>query len=197
MKALSTASLDRFLAQQKSNRKLRLFACACALRVWHLINKEELKDCLQRSERFAEGGLHDDFRIETFNLGLLNSKSRAGLAVVSTAWETALGAAEHTASNAAQAAPRRAGRKAQTELINCIFGLQKSRKDPLDPRWLTSTVVDLAQAIYEEHAFGRMPILSDALMDAGCDNEEIILHCRSGGPHVRGCWVVDLLTGKE
>jgi hypothetical protein len=45
--------------------------------------------------------------------------------------------------------------------------------------------------------FERLPILADALMDAGCDSEEVIDHCRSDGPHVRGCWVVDLLTGRE
>ncbi len=62
----------------------------------------------------------------------------------------------------------------------------------LDPRWLTSTVLDLARTIYDERVYERMPILADALMDAGCDSEEILSHCRSGGPHVRGCWVVDL-----
>mgnify|MGYP001076712257 FL=1 len=42
-----------------------------------------------------------------------------------------------------------------------------------------------------------MPLLADALMDAGCDHEEILAHCRGEGPHVRGCWVVDLVLGKE
>jgi hypothetical protein len=67
----------------------------------------------------------------------------------------------------------------------------------IDPRWLTASVLDLARAIYDERAFERMPILADALMDAGCDNEEILNHCRGDGPHVRGCWVVDLLLGKK
>ena len=84
----------------------------------------------------------------------------------------------------------------QAFLLRDIFG-NPFRPITLDPRWLTSTVVDLAQAIYNERAFDRMPILSDALMDAGCDSEDIILHCRGDGPHVRGCWVVDLLLGKE
>jgi hypothetical protein len=66
-----------------------------------------------------------------------------------------------------------------------------------DPRWLTSTVVDLARVIYEQRDFERLPVLADALMDAGCDSEELLAHCRSEGPHVRGCWVVDLLTGRE
>ena len=42
-----------------------------------------------------------------------------------------------------------------------------------------------------------MPILADALEDAGCTNQDILNHCRGGGEHVRGCWVVDLLLGKE
>ncbi len=55
----------------------------------------------------------------------------------------------------------------------------------------------LAKYIRDEKAFDRMPILADALMDAGCDSEEIVHHCRAGGPHVRGCWVADLILGKE
>ena len=74
---------------------------------------------------------------------------------------------------------------------------RKLFRGEIDPRWLTSTVIDLAQVIDEERAFDRIPILADALMDAGCDNEEIIAHCRSESPHIRGCWVVDLLLGKE
>jgi hypothetical protein len=66
-----------------------------------------------------------------------------------------------------------------------------------DPRWRTSDTVGLAQAIYDDRAFDRLPILADALMDAGCEDEQIISHCRSDGPHVRGCWVVDLVLGKE
>ncbi|WP_227254714.1 hypothetical protein [Frigoriglobus tundricola] len=66
----------------------------------------------------------------------------------------------------------------------------------VDPSWLTSTVAALAEGIYQEHAFDRMPILADALQDAGCDNADILNHCRGESPHVRGCWVVDLLLGK-
>jgi hypothetical protein len=65
------------------------------------------------------------------------------------------------------------------------------------PEWRTSTVVALATGIYAERAFDRMPILADALQDAGCDNEDILNHCRSEGVHVRGCWVVDLVLAKE
>lgn len=67
----------------------------------------------------------------------------------------------------------------------------------LDPRWHSSTVLDLARAIYDERVWERVPILADALMDAGCDSYDIIEHRRGLGPHTRGCWVVDLLLGKS
>jgi hypothetical protein len=63
--------------------------------------------------------------------------------------------------------------------------------------WRTSTVVALAKVMYESRDFTAMPILADALQDAGCTNDDILDHCRGNGPHVRGCWVVDLVLGKE
>src|SRR5262249_15547114 len=65
-----------------------------------------------------------------------------------------------------------------------------------DCSWLTSNVTGLAQAIYDERACARLPILADALEDAGCTTADILGHCRGGGEHVRGCWVVDLVLGK-
>jgi hypothetical protein len=69
--------------------------------------------------------------------------------------------------------------------------------DPVWLRWNDRTVLRLTAAIYEGHRFGDLPLLHDALLDAGCDNEDILDHCRHPGPHVRGCWVLDLLLGKE
>ena len=63
--------------------------------------------------------------------------------------------------------------------------------------WNDRLVVRLAQAIYEERRWRDLPILHDALLDAGCDNEDILAHCKSAGPHVRGCWVIDRLLAKE
>jgi hypothetical protein len=70
------------------------------------------------------------------------------------------------------------------------------RVDPSWRLWNDGTVVKIAQGIYEERAFDRLPILHDALLDAGCDCMDILTHCRSVGPHERGCWVVDLVLGK-
>jgi len=93
------------------------------------------------------------------------------------------------------AAERSEFRAKQAELLREVF-LHHFIPVTLDRRWLTATVIDLARTIYDETVFERMPILADALMDAGCDNEEIISHCQGPGPHLLGCWVLDLLLGK-
>jgi hypothetical protein len=71
------------------------------------------------------------------------------------------------------------------------------RRVALEPTWLTPNVTAIAANIYEERAFDRLPILADALEEAGCINTDVLSHCRGVGPHMRGCWVVDLLTGRK
>jgi hypothetical protein len=61
----------------------------------------------------------------------------------------------------------------------------------------SDSVAKLAHSIYEDRAFNRLPIVADALEDAGCADPAILEHCRGPGPHVRGCWVIDLLLGKS
>jgi hypothetical protein len=82
-------------------------------------------------------------------------------------------------------------------LLRCIFGPLPFRPVALDRAFLTPTGAALAYSSYYERAFDRLPILADALEEAGCTNSEILGHCRGPGPHVRGCWVVDLILGKE
>ena len=84
----------------------------------------------------------------------------------------------------------------QATVVRCVVG-NPFRPVTADPRWLSETVVSLATGIYAERAFDRMPILADAIEEAGCDHGDVLAHCRGPGPHVRGCWVVDLLLGKE
>ena len=92
-----------------------------------------------------------------------------------------------------------AERGVQAGLLRCICGNPFSPRSPL-PRavlvWNGEMVCRLAQVIYDERAFDRLPILADALEDAGCENADILNHCRHPGEHMRGCWVVDLLLGK-
>jgi hypothetical protein len=66
----------------------------------------------------------------------------------------------------------------------------------LDPAWTTPTVVQLARSLYEERRFQDLPVLADALEEAGCQDQSILEHLRSTGPHVRGCWPLDLILGR-
>jgi hypothetical protein len=84
----------------------------------------------------------------------------------------------------------------QANLLRDIFG-NPFRPVTFSPDWRTDTVLTLARQMYESREFRAMPILADALQDAGCDNDDILNHCRQSGEHVRGCWVVDLLTGRK
>jgi hypothetical protein len=88
---------------------------------------------------------------------------------------------------------------AQCAILHDIFG-NPFRPVALDPAWLQwdgGTVRKIAQAIYDDRAFDRLPVLADALEEAGCADRDLLDHCRSGGEHVRGCWAVDLLLGKQ
>ncbi len=80
--------------------------------------------------------------------------------------------------------------------LACVFG-DPFRPVGFDPSWRSETAVALAKGIYDDRAFDRLPILADALEEAGCDAADVLNHCRGPGPHARGCWVVDGVLGKE
>jgi hypothetical protein len=92
-------------------------------------------------------------------------------------------------------------RESWTALLRCIFGNPfQPLGRAIDPAWLPwhdGTIRKLAQANYDGRAFDRLPILADALEEAGCTNTDILNHCRQPGEHVRGCWVIDLLLGRS
>jgi hypothetical protein len=85
----------------------------------------------------------------------------------------------------------------QCGILRDIFGNPFHKRRKFDARWRTNTALLLAKSMHESRDFSAMPILADALQDAGCDDDDVLNHCRGLGPHVRGCWVVDLLLGKE
>ena len=85
------------------------------------------------------------------------------------------------------------------DMLREIFG-NPFRLPQIDPYWLSRNdraAARMAQSIYDERAFDRMAILADALEDGGCQDAAILGHCRQADPHVPGCWVLDLLLGKE
>jgi hypothetical protein len=92
---------------------------------------------------------------------------------------------------------KNAARGEDRKFLRDIFG-NPFRKVKLNKKWLTDTAVTLSRQMYDAREFSAMPILADALQDAGCDNDDILAHCRDTSlTHVRGCWVVDLVLGKS
>jgi hypothetical protein len=87
----------------------------------------------------------------------------------------------------------------QADLVRCILG-NPFRSPRIDPAWIHAhdgAARRVAQATYDDHAFADLPILADALEDAGCTDDAVLSHCRAPGPHARGCWVVDVVLGKQ
>jgi len=86
-------------------------------------------------------------------------------------------------------------RSKQLHFFRDIFG-NPFRPVSINPFWMTPTIKALAQFVYDDRAFNQMPLLAAELEKAWCKNEEILGHCRGPGPHVRGCWALDLVLGK-
>jgi hypothetical protein len=211
-----------YLRGKASDRKLRLFAVACCRRIWRVLADERSKRAVEVLERFADGtGTVEDVleaRAHAESAMIQSAESIHG-AESNTLWAAAASArngvfnvmlSRHCARKAARSAriaaacaagegAAAAERAAQVALLRDLFGNPFRSAPRIDPAWLawnSGTVRKLAEAIYEERAFDRLPVLSDALEDAGCADAEILTHCRSGGAHARGCWVIDLLLEK-
>lgn len=182
-----------FLRNQASTRRLRLFAIACRRSrfMWSRRSKSQRREIyhLERSIDEAAGPR------TSFAEAYEEAERAAGIAL---SWSGRPRDDRECSEEDAKRANARYDKELayQRRVLHCIFG-NPFRHVTLDPVWLTGSVVNLAQGIYDERAFDRMPILADALEDAGCHNQDILQHCRAGGEHVIGCWVVDLLLGKE
>lgn len=172
-----------------SDRKLRLFAVAACRTVWHHFPNRRCQLAVDAAELFADG-LMDENELSVARAGALDTIE---LIVNEQFKGVAWARVSAEAATVPVLVPQLAG---TAPLLRDIFG-NPFCPVTVDPIWLTSTVTSLTAVIYAERAFDRMPILADALEDAGCDNIDILSHCRGDGPHVRGCWVVDLLLGKE
>jgi len=191
-------------------RKLRLFACGCCRLIWERLEDPRLRAVLEVAERFAEGGASavelEAARESIAPLTRGGYRSGDPGAQQRTAAGMVAGAAREKPFEAAfdmttYPLPL-AGYWAVADesallcdLLRCVFG-NPFRPITLDARWRTATVTKMARALYEERNFEDLPILADALEEAGCTNADILGHCRGSAPHVRGCWVVDLLLGK-
>lgn len=199
--------------KRAGRRKLRLFACACCRCLWSLFkNEPHCVEVIEATERFADGELSAIVvqRLdESLQIPLVSSVVQtlmlAARAVASTDVRfAAVGALEFCAQARAFDVPDSdyltvmdSQRSWAAAVLRCIFG-NPFRPATFDPAWRTSDVLALARGIYDTRAFGRMPILVDALQDAGCNDDGVLSHCRdTAAPHARGCWVVDLVLNKS
>jgi hypothetical protein len=210
-----------FLRDRISERKVLLFNCACCRETWpHLGDGDrkaaalaeisaddptailELQRRLDPEQAAALAIAHLNNQTVREDLAaLLTTQTHIRLGLLGKDW--AVGILAHEAAMlSAKVVPECARQevqsheeKKQAELVRDIFG-NPFRPVTLDPSWVTSTVTALARQMYESRDLSAMPILADALQDAGCDSDDILDHCRGPGPHVRGCWVVDALLNK-
>jgi hypothetical protein len=177
------------LLQGSSERKLRLLACAFCRRLWPLLTDDDGR-AVEVAERYAEGFATDEERDAARRAEGQVSRA-AGTATFAHPWAGAWMTAAHAAEAGLDA-------QAQCDLIREVFG-NPFRSVPIDAGWLiwnSRTIPKLGQAIYDEPAFDRLAVLADALEDAGCTVQAILEHLRGPGPHVRGCWALDLILGK-
>jgi hypothetical protein len=221
---INPVPMVRFLRGKTSDRKLRLFAVACCRRSCSVLPDEWRRKMVGVAEREADGfDTKDALRLaEQQARAAIPSFSRPTEKV---ALAGAIGVMMPKATDAARVAcnwagqlrlvlvyeqqahdpqPRTISKKKilaewgveAVALLRCIFG-NPFRPMRIEPAWTTPTVKGLAQAMYDERAFDRLPVLADALEDAGCINGDILNHCRQPSVHVRGCCVVDLILGKQ
>lgn len=207
-------------------RKLRLLGCACCRLMWHDLVDSHSRAAVEVGERYADGlATWEEIRdarlaaeedtptparlvdFERLPAAERVERSAAASARSVCRAEDGWNFVEHARDvirNTLQVARDEAFGPGEGEtsgivisLIRDIFGPLSFRPVVVVPAWLTSAVTALAQQMYDSRDFAAMPILADALEESGCDNAEILNHCRSDSPHVRGCWVVDLVLGKE
>jgi len=206
---LASRSVDEmfeFIQPTVSARKARLLGCACVSWMWQWGLEEAVPEAVYIAEAFADNAATDE------ELSRAGNDVRALRLEFEESWRPLPRAYEviecllsrrddhgvigelYTFAADMNVLDEPEWAK-MSEFVREIFG-NPFRPVSLDPKWLTTDVVALARGIYDERAFDRMPILADALQDAGCTNEDILNHCRDTNQiHVRGCWVVDLVLG--
>jgi hypothetical protein len=199
----------QLLRDKASARKLRLFAVACCRRVSEMASfgeitvAERAADGLATEVELAEARAEAErgFQLAAGQFSYVPAPQylHADAAAMEVTWSSAWEAAEST-SVEITALVGEGERPAQAALLRDIFGNPFRPAPTKAPGWLhwkDGVVRKLAEAVYEERAFHCLPILADALEEAGCTDSALIAHYRQPSEHVRGCWAVDLVLGKE
>jgi hypothetical protein len=180
-----------------TERKARLFTVAHCRQHWQAQGQAG-QTAVEVAEKYADG-LANNHELEAVRETFRDWNSSSSF-IENSAWAATC----DKAWEGARCVSFRTGGKsdwtqfttARCAIVRDIFG-NPFRPFTIDATWLTPNVVAVAHTIYDERRFQDMPILADALEEAGCTNGDILAHCRSEGPHVRGCWVVDLILGKQ
>jgi hypothetical protein len=208
------------LGHRPTDRRLRLFACACCREAWHLLPDPRLRTAVEVAEQFEDGfedvealnaanraaevAYHGDRLVEEECDPTTAEEWAADAVCILSQRSFPSGAedADEVASRVAlalspdQEEPDPEVRAVQAALLRDVVGRLDGVR-PLQASWLKPAVVALARDIYDHRSFERLPLLADALEAAGCDDGEVLNHCRVIGRHVRGCWVLDLVLGKS
>lgn len=192
-----------YLGRRVSNRKLRLFGCACYRHVPRFIEDERVWMAVEVSERYADGLVNRRELTRALSVAFVKMWTNAGSMAFPT--PRCIRAARHATARAARDGA--AERQYQAAVLRDIFGSPRFRPIPVQRSWLAwndSIVQSLAEAVYEERSLpegmldqGRLAVLADALEEAGCDNQALLAHCRSAVEHVRGCWAIDVILCKS
>src|SRR5262249_17893763 len=154
-----------YLGARASARKLRLFACAGCRRIWRMLPDEQCRRAVEVSERFADGLADADelaaAHEAALQVAVLLEQNRA------PGWNPARTAGVAAAVSAGAAAEGAATAVADAEMFRDAFG-NPFHLPRFDPAWLTPPVLSLARQAYDNRDFNALPILGDALEDAGC-----------------------------
>jgi hypothetical protein len=201
-------AMTDFHRGQMTNRKLRLFAVACCRQLWDCLCVDAVRLAVEVNERYADK-LATQQELAKARNAAHGPAHDAWSDCRREGWPTEevvrrLFFAVFMAQDTQQLRIDRMNRLRTDPLLErtAPYLLLDISGNPFRPvrfnaAWRTDTAVALARAMYESRDFSAMPILADALQDAGCDSNDVLNHCRGDGPHVRGCWVVDLVLGKE
>lgn len=226
LKTTDPVSILNFVGS-RAHRKLRLFAVAYCRRIWSILDDPAYRKAVVVAEQYADGSADADqlkaawSDAREVNCSRLPSRydNRSGLFLFDDSRPDSLHHAQGEAAVRAacvddrlwfmifRTGPLLAVRRhlpqeavAECDLLRDLFGPLPFRAITINSSWLIwndATIPTMAQAIYDDRRFDNLPILADALEEAGCSDIDILGHCRGPGPHVRGCWVVDLLLSKE
>jgi hypothetical protein len=200
---------ERLAGREDARRKIRLWAAACCRQVWHRVKKARSRKLVEASERYADGEVDfRDLKAAWDAHGYVVGPRAWGIRIARSAahrdiWQGALETWAALSLSGIDGGPESALEdRVQAGLFREVFG-NPFRRVMVAPAWRTPTVAALARGAYDERLLPsgelgphRLAVLADALEEAGCTDADLLGHLRGPGPHVRGCWAVDLLLGQ-